>query len=291
MIRVKAPAKLNLFLHVGDKRSDGFHALESLVVFAEECDVLSFEHADQLSLRITGPFGDALNDLPDNFVLRAALALHSERGAKITLEKNLPIAAGIGGGSADAGATLRGLNIFWKLERDVEELSEIAATLGSDVPACLLSEPAWVTGRGEIVRVVGSIAPFELVLVNSNSPLATAGVFSRLNVRSGLGAMRVPGEEITVVWDLVGYLGDSGNDLEAPACAIAPIIDEVIEALAHEPGCVLSQMSGSGATCFGIFQEGVWADGAAERIKQDHADWWVRRSRIAQSDIGVPKSL
>jgi 4-diphosphocytidyl-2-C-methyl-D-erythritol kinase len=276
---------------VGDKCSDGFHTLESLVVFAEECDVLSFEHADQLSLRITGPFADALNNLPDNLVLHAARSLHGERGAAITLEKNLPIAAGIGGGSADAGATLRGLNIFWKLERNVEELTEIAATLGSDVPACLLSQPAWVTGRGEIVSAVGSIAPFELVLVNPNTQIATASVFSRLNLSSGLNKMRAPSDEITNVKDLALYLDDSSNDLKTPACAIEPIIDEVIEELAHEPGCVLSQMSGSGGTCFGVFQGSVWADGAADRIMQDHANWWVRRSRIARSDIGALKSL
>ena len=291
MMRVRAPAKLNLFLHVGERRSDGFHALESLVVFVEETDILVIERADELSLTVVGPFADALKEVPDNLVLRAARALDATRGAAITLEKNLPIAAGIGGGSADAGAALRGLNAFWRLERDPGELSEIASAIGSDVPACVLSQPAWIAGRGEIVRGVGTISPFELVLVNPTIRLATASVFAGLNVRTGIGAMSPPGDEIASVWDLVAYLADSGNDLEGPACAIAPSIDEVLEALAHEPGCVLAQMSGSGATCFGIFQEGPWARGAAERIVHDHPDWWVRGTRIGPSDFAIPIAL
>nr|TFG52532.1 MAG: 4-(cytidine 5'-diphospho)-2-C-methyl-D-erythritol kinase [Hyphomicrobiales bacterium] len=290
MMRVLAPAKLNLFLHVGEKRADRYHALESLVVFADLCDVLTFERADCLSLQITGPFSGALTVGPDNLVLRAADALRAGQGARITLEKNLPVASGIGGGSADAGAVLRGLNMFWNLKHDVVALNQIASSIGSDVPVCLLSQSAWVAGRGEIVHRLMNIAPFELVLVNPNVPLATKEIFARLNVRSGLGAISPPANEIKSVWDLVGYLADFGNDLEAPACALAPVIDEVLEALAHEPGCVLAQMSGSGATCFGIFQESAWADGAAERIERDHDDWWVRRSRLASADIGDPKN-
>ncbi len=287
MMRVQAPAKLNLFLHIGEKRSDGFHALESLVVFAEESDSLIFERADELSLRVVGPFADALTGIPNNLVLRVARALDAERGAAITLKKNLPVAAGIGGGSADAGATLRGLNAFWKLGREPGELSEIAVAIGSDVPACIVSQPVWIAGRGEMVRAVGNIPSFALVLVNPNIPLSTEGVFARLNVRTGLGAMSPPRGDINSVWDLVNYLADSGNDLEAPACAIAPAIDEVLEALAHEPGCVLAQMSGSGATCFGIFQEAPWAEGAADRIMREHPKWWVRQTCIARPEVGI----
>jgi len=290
-MRVQAPAKLNLFLHVGEKRADGFHALESLAVFVEEMDILVIERADELSLTVVGPFADALKEESDNLVLRAARALDATRGAAITLEKNLPVKAGIGGGSADAGAALRGLNAFWRLERDQGELREIAATIGSDVPACLLSQPVWIAGRGEIVQGVGTIPSFELVLVNPNIPLTTASVFARLNVRTGIGAMCPPGSEIASIWDLVNYLADSGNDLEGPASSMAPSIDEVLEALAHEPGCVLAQMSGSGATCFGIFQEGPWARGATERIVQDHPKWWVRGTRIVPPDFARPETL
>jgi len=289
MMRVPAPAKLNLFLHVGDKRDDGFHAVESLAVFVEEADILTIEPAKELSLAITGPFADALQDVSDNLVLRAARALDASLGAEITLEKNLPIAAGIGGGSADAGAALRGLNLLWKLGRNPGELNEIAAQIGSDVPACVLSQPVWMEGRGEIVRPAGPVPLFDLVLVNPNIALSTASVFARLNVRKGVGTMSPPENEIGSIWDLVTYLVDSGNDLEMPACAMAPAIDEVLEALAHEPGCVLAQMSGSGPTCFGIFQEGPWAQGAAGRIAQEHPDWWVRRTRVAPPDFAAPK--
>ncbi len=289
-MRVRAPAKLNLFLHVGEKRGDGFHELESLVVFVEAADVLVVEGADELSLDIVGPFAGALKEVPGNLVLRAARALDSARGAAISLEKKLPVAAGIGGGSADSGAALRALNALWRLERNQGALSEIAAQIGSDVPACLLAQPAWIAGRGEIVRSVGPIPPFELVLVNPNIRVSTASVFAGLNVRTGIGAMHPPGNEITSVWDLVSYLGGSGNDLEAPACAIAPSIDDVLVAIAHEPGCVLAQMSGSGATCFGIFQEGPWARGAAERVAQDHPEWWVCGTRIATPDYANPNA-
>jgi 4-diphosphocytidyl-2-C-methyl-D-erythritol kinase len=165
----------------------------------------------------------------------------------------------------------------------------MASSLGSDVPACLASYPVWVEGKGEILHRVANIAPFELVLVNPNTPLATQAVFETLNFRTGLGATSPPKDDIVTVWDLVGYLADCGNDLETPACALAPAIDEVLEAIAHEPGCVLAQMSGSGATCFGIFQEAVWADGAADRISQEHKGWWVKRSRIAGPEIGASR--
>jgi 4-diphosphocytidyl-2-C-methyl-D-erythritol kinase len=203
MMRVPAPAKLNLFLHVGDKRQDGFHVLESLVVFVEEADILTIEPATKLSLEIVGPFASALRDVSDNFVLRAARALDATLGAAITLEKNLPVAAGIGGGSADAAAALRGLNLFWDLDRTPDALNEIAAQIGSDVPACVLSQPVWMEGRGEVVFPTRPIPAFELVLANPNIALPTASVFASLNVRKGVGAMSPPEEEIESSWGFV----------------------------------------------------------------------------------------
>lgn len=287
-MRILAPAKLNLFLHIGEVRPDGFHELESLVVFAEEADVLTIDDAGKFSLTLSGPYAHGLSAGPDNLVSRAAHSLDPNRGARIALQKNLPVAAGIGGGSADAAAALRGLNEFWGVGRSPEELLSDAAALGSDVPVCLRSQAAWMVGRGERVVLLDPLPQFDLVLVNPRVAVPTASVYSRLNVRTGIGALEPPLEPIASVWDLVAYLADSGNDLEAPACAIAPVIDDVIEALAHEPGCVLAQMSGSGATCFGIFQDGPWAAGAADRLTQDHPDWWVRQSRIAAPEFGVP---
>ena len=160
--RVFAPAKINLFLHVGGKRADGYHALESLVVFARAGDELAFERADEFSLTIDGPFAAALLPDPDNLVLKAARALAAlagvRKGARIALTKNLPVASGIGGGSADAAAALRGLNVLWQMHLPPEELRTIAAQIGSDVPVCVESKPAWMEGRGEKVTALGGNA-------------------------------------------------------------------------------------------------------------------------------------
>ncbi len=286
-VSVFAPAKINLFLHVGERRDDGYHALESLVVFAEAGDRLTISPAEDISLALAGRFAASLADEPDNLVLTAAraLALSASAGARITLEKNLPVASGIGGGSADAAAALRGLNAYWGLERSEADLLGLAASLGSDVPACLLSRPCWMEGRGERVTPLEPLPSFPLILVNPGIAVPTGPVFAELNLRTGIGAMHPPGK-IETVWDLVAYLAHAENDLEAPACRIAPVIDDVVLALDREPGCVLAQMSGSGATCFGLFEQEQFALGAAERIAEDHPDWWVRLTRIAGPDIG-----
>ena len=295
-MNVFAPAKINLFLHVGEKRADGYHALESLVAFAQTGDRLAIEPAGVLSLDITGPFANRLVRNQDNLVLKAARALQSSpsppsgvRGAAITLEKNIPVAAGLGGGSADAAAALRGLNAFWNRNLTENELLEIASTLGSDVPACLLSRTCWMEGRGEFVKEVPPLPNFPIVLVNPGIMVPTGPIFADLNARTGIGAMQPPGP-MQNVWDLVGYLADAANDLEAPACRFAPLIEESFSALDREPGCVLAQMSGSGATCFGLFEQEQFAVGAAERIAQDHPEWWVRVTRIASPDVGTPQA-
>jgi 4-diphosphocytidyl-2-C-methyl-D-erythritol kinase len=292
-LSVLAPAKINLFLHVGEKRSDNYHALESLVVFAETADRIDFLPATDLSLKISGPFARTLARENDNLVLRAAQELRAQRpgeslGALITLEKNLPVAAGLGGGSADAAAALRGLNMLWGLEKSKAELLAIAASLGSDVPACVLSRPCWMEGRGERVTITPPLPQLSMILVNPGIMVPTARVFADLNARSGVGAMAPPPSGIDNLWNVVSYLDGAGNDLEAPACRLAPIIDEVLGALDHEPGCALAQMSGSGATCFGLFDGHQFALGAAERIAQEHQDWWVRVTRIAGPDIAAP---
>ena len=318
-IGVRAPAKINLFLHAGEKRDDGYHALESLAVFAETADRMEFAPASELTLTIDGPFANKLAGENDNLILKAARALQaspshpsgerargrqakgpvdlsqSERvrgsfGAHILLDKNLPVAAGIAGGSADAAAALRALNMFWDLNLTEPELLDIAAGLGSDVPACMLSSPCWMEGRGERVTRTDALPQFPLVLVNPGVMVPTGQVFADLNARTGIGAMQPP-PRIQTLWDLVAYLEDAGNDLEAPAGRLAPIIEDVLLALDREPGCALAQMSGSGATCFGLFHEAQFAAGAAERIAQDHPDWWVRLTRIAAPDIGDPEYL
>lgn len=274
-MRESAKAKVNLFLHAGARRADGFHELESLAVFAEAGDALSFERADTLSLAVEGPFAAGLQNEPDNLVLRAARALAAYAGiephVKITLTKNLPVASGIGGGSADAAAALRGLCKLWNLSPPRDDLHEIALSLGSDVPVCLMSKSAWMTGRGEHVSPV-SLPRVPMVLVNPGVSVSTADVFSRLKSRTGVGATKPDAIHSTA--ELVSYLKTTTNDLEAPAREIAPVIEEAITALLNT-GALLARMSGSGATCFGIYGSDAGAAKAADAIAKARSGWWV----------------
>lgn len=270
-------------LHVGDKRADGFHALESLVVFADVGDALTFEPADELSLTIDGPFAKGLEAEADNLVLRAARALAAQAGrashARIHLTKNLPVASGIGGGSADAAATLRGLAQLWNLDIYMEDLRALAETLGSDVPVCVDSKPSWMEGRGEIVSRALKMPPAAMVLVNPGVAVPTAKVFAGLKTRHGVGAL----EHIVFereVWTLTEFLKTTANDLEAPALAIAPQIGDALAALRSQPGVALARMSGSGATCFALFNDDQGAPQAADAIKTAHPDWWVQVARV-----------
>lgn len=277
-----APAKINLFLHVGDKRADGFHDLESLVVFARTGDELHFERAPALSLKVVGPFASKLGLEPDNLVLRAARALCAEAGieatAKITLTKNLPVASGIGGGSADAAATLKGLNELWDLGLSQEGLFEVAAQLGSDVPVCVASEPAWMEGRGERIMLLGKVARLPIVLVNPGVAVPTGKVFAALNERRGMGVE--PPEALDDPGALLAFLESTTNDLEAPAKALAPEIGDALSVLAASPGVVFCRMSGSGATCFALFADDDAADRAAATLAERFPAWWVMRSQI-----------
>ncbi len=274
-----ARAKINLFLHAGDRRADGFHDLQSLAVFADIGDALSFEDASALSLSIDGPYSDALAHEPDNLVLRAADALSAEAGraplAQIRLTKNLPVASGLGGGSADAAAALRGLSELWNLRPATETLHAIAATLGSDVPVCIASSSAWMEGRGE--RTASLAVPLlHMVLVNPGVAVATRKVFARLEKRSGTSRPQPQGFSDLAV--LLEFLGRTANDLEAPAIAMAPAINDALISLAAG-GALLARMSGSGATCFGLFESASAAKMAAESIANTHEEWWVRACR------------
>ena len=283
-VREFAPAKINLFLHVGDKRPDGFHDLESLVVFADVGDALEFAPAEELSLSLAGPFAEGLQTESDNLALRAARALavraKTHAGAAIALTKNLPVTSGIGGGSADAAATLRGLIKLWKLNPLADDLRVIAEELGSDVPVCLDSKSAWMEGRGERVTPAQRLPALAMVLVNPGVAVPTAEVFRGLKSRHGTGtvdhAVRVakPGE-------LIEFLKTTANDLEAPARAIAPAIGEVLSELSRMPGIELWRMSGSGATCFGLFEDDGAAQMAATALAHSHPQWWVQATRIA----------
>lgn len=263
-----APAKVNLFLHVTGRRADGYHLLDSLAVFAGVGDVLRGEVAAGLNLEVQGPFAAGLSGEPDNLVLRAARAL-SGRGARLVLEKNLPVASGIGGGSADAAAALRLLCRLWQLAPP--DLPGIALALGADVPVCLARRPSRMGGVGERLDAAPRLPRCGLVLVNPGVAVATADVF-----RARRGDWSAPAE-LPRAWPdvaaMASDLRELRNDLEPPAIALRPVIGEVIGALAAVPGCRLARMSGSGATCFGLFDDPVLASEAAMRLRRPR--WWT----------------
>lgn len=283
----RASAKINLFLHVGDKRSDGFHPLQSLAVFAEVGDALTAEAADDLSLSLAGPFAAALSG-DDNLVLRAARALAAKAGraptAKLTLTKNLPVASGIGGGSADAAAALRALSALWSLDLGEADLHEVAAGLGSDIPVCLASLPRWMEGRGEILSPVASLPHLPLLLVNPGIAVPTAGVFAALETRSGV-AWKLPPDRFRDMADLLRLLDSTRNDLEAPARRLAPVIGEVLTALAALPGALFSRMSGSGATCFALFPDDESCKRAAAILSAVKPGWWIAPTSVPEFGI------
>jgi 4-diphosphocytidyl-2-C-methyl-D-erythritol kinase len=281
-----ASAKINLFLHVGAKQPDGFHALQSLAVFTDLGDVLQIESAAALSLAVEGPFAIALNGADDNLVLRAARALNpgQTRGAALKLTKNLPVASGIGGGSSDAAAALRGLGALWNVQMDDAALNAAAATLGSDVPVCLAAVAAFMEGRGEILHPVESMPRVPLLLVNPGIALPTSDVFVALQDRSGV-EMALPRGRFRDTADLLRFLETTRNDLEMSARALQPVIGDVLTAIAALPGALLSRMSGSGATCFGIFVDDDCCRRAAHILKEAMPAWWIAPTFVPETGL------
>ena len=282
----RAPAKVNLWLHVTGRRTNGYHELDSLVTFASIGDGLTARRSATLSLDIAGPFAETLaagtvteTGAPaDNLVLRAARSLASavdrQACAAFRLEKNLPVASGVGGGSADAAAALRALTRLWGLDVAREEIAAIGLSLGADIPACLASRSTHMSGVGEILQPVSNGLPaLPAVLVNPRVPVSTAAVFAALN-----GEFTTPAaapSEFADAEALLRVLEQMRNDLEAPATRIAPAIGAALDALRRCDGVRLARMSGSGATCFGIFDTPAAAQTAAQRIHGDAPDYWV----------------
>lgn len=261
MIEVFAPAKINLCLHVTGRRADGYHLLDTLVAFCTVGDVLTLREGP-LSLNLTGPEAEGLRAEPDNLILRAARLMGAQ--AAITLDKRLPVSSGIGGGSADAAAALRGLHALTgtSLPTGTEQL-------GADVPMCLSSTPARVRGIGERVEPM-RLPPLHLVLVNPRVPVATPDVFRALSRREN--PPLPPLTDWPDATALIDWLGGTRNDLEPPALKVAPVITEVLAALS---GARFARMSGSGATCFGLFDTAEEADAAAGEIRKARPNWWV----------------
>jgi 4-diphosphocytidyl-2-C-methyl-D-erythritol kinase len=267
-IRVAAPAKLNLYLHVVGRRADGYHLLDSLVGFADIGDVVEARPAERLSLEVTGPFAEGLGG-DDNLVLRAARALGPGRGVALRLEKNLPVASGIGGGSSDAAAALLALSKLW----EVPIPPELPIVLGADVPVCLLGRPAWLGGIGEDVVPAPPLPALGVVLVNPRIALSTPAVFK---ARQGpfSGAARF--EPARGAKAFLDQLGERRNDLSDAAASLVPEIDAALASLGR---ALLARMSGSGATCFGLYESKEAAQEAAARIARP--GWWVAAGRLA----------
>jgi 4-diphosphocytidyl-2-C-methyl-D-erythritol kinase len=285
-------AKVNLTLRVVGRRIDGYHDIESVVAFADCADHLTLTPGSELDLRTSGPLAEACGATSDNLVIKAAHLLRGRvpdlKVGSFTLEKLLPVAAGIGGGSADAAAALRLLAQLNGLAFDDQRLHEVALATGADVPVCLASRACDMTGVGESLMPL-SVPIMPCVMVNPRVPVATKDVFKALGLRNGellVGATDVlrgtawP-EAGASVEDWVEVLAASSNDLEAPATRIQPIIGDVISALSASNGAWLTRMSGSGATCFAIYENTADAGRAAEKIRQDHPEWWVHAGTLS----------
>jgi len=290
-LRLTARAKINLYLHVLGRRADGYHLLDSLIAFAEFGDEVLIEAAPGFELFTAGPLAATLRRSlaapAENLVLRAARALAAsagtDKGAKLTLEKRLPPAAGLGGGSSDAAVTLLGLARLWQLRLTSAELAAIGLGLGADLPACLgQPAPVFVGGIGEALAPAPDLPQAGLLLANPGLPLPTAEVFRGLR---GAGASparfrQAPRDAAA----LAALLAERRNDLEAPARRLAPEIDRVLGDLRALPGLLLARMSGSGATCFGLFADLETARRGAAVLAEARPHWWLQATRLAAAD-------
>jgi 4-diphosphocytidyl-2-C-methyl-D-erythritol kinase len=287
MIREHAPAKLNLFLHVIGRRPDGYHELESLVVFTEFGDELEIDASQpQLSLSVRGP---ALGEwtLPwetrDNSVMRAAelllkLSAQKRKGARIHLIKNIPIAAGLGGGTSDAAATLRALNEVWRIGLPQDKLERLGLELGADVPVCLRRRPTLVSGIGERLSDAQLPTPLHLVIAHTKHMLPTMDVFQESRPSDWHGAAPAPPGVLRDAHSLAEFLAGTRNDLEAPAVRLQPQISTLLSDLRATKGCLLARMSGSGAACYGIFETDAAASAAAMAL--EGRGWWAVATRL-----------
>ena len=292
-----APAKVNLYLHLIGRRPDGYHLLDSLVAFADLGDRITAEPAAELSLEITGPEAASLSDVGrDNLVLRAArlLAEHTgtARGAALLLEKNLPVAAGIGGGSSDAAAVLRLLAALWQLSIGEEALRGLGARLGADLPACLYGRAAWLGGAGEQIEPAPDLPEAGILLANPRKELPTAAVFA-----ARTGPFDAAGRFAPMPRDAAGLaraLMACRNDLTDAAIGLVPEIGTVLGRLARLPGALLARMSGSGATCFALFPNRSAAHEARAALAAAEPRWWcaagglVRGEAVAGQDLRIP---
>jgi 4-diphosphocytidyl-2-C-methyl-D-erythritol kinase len=282
-----APAKVNLFLHVGAPTADGYHPICSLMALADFGDHRGARPADAPALRVRGPFAEGLSAGGDNLVARAAAALRAEVRRPVSplaliLDKRLPVASGLGGGSSDAGAALRLMRELLDLPVPDDRLEAIAAGLGADGAACLWGRPAIAEGRGEVLSRAPGLPPLDVVLVNAGAPVSTAEVYRRFDANGRFGDIAPPDEPEAFedAIEVAAWLTRQRNDLETPAIQAAPVVGDVLATLAGEPETLLARVSGSGGTCFALCDGDLAAEGLAERIEAMEPHWWVRRCRL-----------
>ncbi|WP_288457660.1 4-(cytidine 5'-diphospho)-2-C-methyl-D-erythritol kinase [uncultured Sphingomonas sp.] len=277
MLTETAPAKINLALHVRARRPDGYHDLETLFVFARDGDRVSLADAATSTFAMTGPFAGVVGPDADNLVVRAAAAFRAAFGIAqhhaITLDKCLPVASGIGGGSADAAATLRALARRHDVAMDDPRLVALAAGLGADVPACLLGRAAFGSGRGDALAPIAGLGDMPVLLVNPLVPVSTAAVFAGWD---GVDRGAITGGDDTLARGIAGR-----NDLQPAAERVAPQVAQVLAILREQAGVVLARMSGSGATCFALFRQAADRDAAAAAVVARQPDWWQLASVVA----------
>lgn len=280
-----APAKVNLFLHVGPPASAGYHPLASLVAFADVGDIVTVQVADAPAFAVEGAFAAALAGESDNLVTRALAAFAAAAGRPdlafaARLDKRLPVAAGLGGGSSDAGAALRLANALTRRPLDEAALEAVAGLLGADGPMCLRAESAWATGRGDVLQPEPRLPALAAVLANPGAPSPTGAVYRAYDAAvTGAADLPAPPADWRVA-SLIPWLAAQRNDLEAPAVRLEPRIGAALAAVRSEPGVALVRMSGSGATVFGLCPTPAAAAAAAARLQAAHPGWWVTACRL-----------
>lgn len=286
MAETLAPAKVNLFLHVGAPGADGYHPLCSLMVFADVGDTVAVTPGEG-SLTVRGPFAQGLGRESDNLIIRAVRAFVEELGRPMgelafSLEKRLPIASGLGGGSSDAGAALRLIRDVFAPQIDDARLEAVAARLGADGPACLWGRPVLAEGRGERLTPAPGLPPLDAVLVNPGVPVSTPAVYRRFDTAGAFGDIVPPPlpDAFEDVQEVAAWLATQRNDLEAAAVAVAPEVGAVLATLRDEPEALIARVSGSGGTCFALCADDIAAETLAERLEAMAPHWWVQRCRL-----------
>jgi len=281
---LQAPAKITLYMHVIDQRSDGFHTIDGLIAFAGIADTLTFKPLKDFRLRVGGPFASQLGTTDCNLVTRAVRLFANKAGVKprgeIFLKKNLPVAAGLGGGSSDAATALRGVGQLWDISPETVLSVEDLVSLGADLPICFYGKSATVGGIGEIIESNSSLPSSWLLLANPGVTIATKDVFERLTPPYNRNQHAYKIDERSNIIDLANALRQTSNDLTAAACFIAPAIRVVLQSLDEMEDCLLARMCGSGATCFGLFQSENAARASEQMLKSKYPTWWVRRTSL-----------